>query len=293
VSALQIPHNLKQAAGGESGAERSQWMAGLPRIVEELAVRWSLRIGDPYEPGGQCSWVAPAWDAGGELLALKVGWRHSESTHEADAYRVWDGAGAVRLHEEYTAGETCALLLERCDPGTPLAAGMTETEQDLVLTGLLARLWRELPEPHPFRPLQGMCDDWAAAFESRLATAAARIDRALAREAAALFRGLPSSASGQVLLCTDLHAENVLAARREPWLVIDPKPYVGDPCYDVLQHMLNCRARLSTEPAALAQRLAGLADLDAGRVKRWLFARCMLEAIDRPWLYDVATLLAP
>ena len=32
----------------------------------------------------------------------------------------------------------------------------------------------------------------------------------------------------QVLLHQDLHADNVLAAQREPWLVIDPKPLVGE-----------------------------------------------------------------
>ncbi len=51
-----------------------------------------------------------------------------------------------------------------------------------------------------------------------------------------LFRTLPGSAEREVMLCTDLHAGNVLAAEREPWLVIDPKPYVGDPAYDILQH---------------------------------------------------------
>ena len=42
-----------------------------------------------------------------------------------------------------------------------------------------------------------------------------------------------------MLLHTDLHAGNVLAAEREPWLAIDPKPYVGDPAYDVTQHIFN------------------------------------------------------
>lgn len=293
MATLQIPYNLRQAAGEDGGPERRDWMADLPRIVDELAARWSLRLGDPYEPGGQCSWVAPAQDAGGKDFALKVGWRHSESTHEADAFRVWDGAGAVRVYDEYTLAQTSALLLERCDPGAALAASTPETEQDLVVAGLLTRLWRELPEPHGFRPLQEMCDEWAVGFESRLLGGGTIIDRGLGRAAMALYRELPSSASRNVLLCTDLHAENILAARREPWLVIDPKPYVGDPCYDVLQHMLNCKERLTTEPAALAQRLADLLDLDAARVKLWLFARCTQESIDQPWLYDVATRIAP
>src|SRR5439155_1399028 len=97
-----------------------------------------------------------------------------------------------------------------------------------------------------------------------------------------LFRSLPATADREVLLCTDLHAENVLAAEREPWLLIDPKPYVGDPTYDPLQHLLNCEQRLRADPRALATRLADLLDLDRDRMVLWLFARCVQESPDRP-----------
>jgi streptomycin 6-kinase len=39
---------------------------------------------------------------------------------------------------------------------------------------------------------------------------------------------LASSQGEQVLLHQDLHGDNVLAAGREPWLVIDPKPLAGE-----------------------------------------------------------------
>jgi streptomycin 6-kinase len=58
----------------------------------------------------------------------------------------------------------------------------------------------------------------------------------------------------RVLLATDLHAMNVLAATRQPWLAIDPKPYVGDPHYDPVQHLLNCEQRPRLRP--LVPRLA-------------------------------------
>jgi streptomycin 6-kinase len=96
-----------------------------------------------------------------------------------------------------------------------------------------------------------------------------------------------------VLLCTDLHPDNVLRAEREPWLIVDPKPYVGDPAYDPVQHMLNFPDRLATDPAAFAGRMATLLGLDADRVRLWLFARCVLEAEREPGLWAVATRLAP
>ena len=96
-----------------------------------------------------------------------------------------------------------------------------------------------------------------------------------------------------MLLCTDLHGDNILAAQRAPWLVIDPKPYVGDPAYDVLQHMLNCEDRLAADPAALATRMAELTEVDAGRVRLWLFARSVQESIGSPLMCQVAGQLAP
>lgn len=106
-----------------------------------------------------------------------------------------------------------------------------------------------------------MCDAWAAEFVQRLAEMPGLLDPGLARTGVELFRTLPATASRRVLLGTDLHAGNVLAAERERWLVIDPKPYVGDPTFDVLQHLLNCEQRLVADPVGLAHRMAGLLGL--------------------------------
>ena len=84
----------------------------------------------------------------------------------------------------------------------------------------------------------------------------------------------------------------MLSAEREPWLVIDPKPFVGDPAYDTAQHMLNCDERLAGDPVGLARRMAALLDLDPERVTRWLFARCAQEAIDDVSMREPARRLA-
>ena len=114
----------------------------------------------------------------------------------------------------------------------------------------------------------------------------------MAAEGIRLLRDLPRSGGDARLLHTDLHAGNVLAAEREPWLAIDPKPFVGDPAYDTVQHMLNCE-RLAAEPVALAERMAALTEVDPARVKLWLFARCAQESAHDPRLLGPARRLAP
>jgi streptomycin 6-kinase len=299
VAGFEVPAVLARnvADDDEDGAARRAWLEALPRTVADLANRWSLRVGRPFQPGGNASWVAPARDAAGQHLVLKAGWRHDEAEHEADGLRAWNGRASVRVFRSLLSGDTSALLLEACEPGTALERALPPREQDAIVAGLLRRLWIDPPAGHPFRPLTGMCDRWAGEFERRYAAARARggdeLDPGIARAGIEMFRLLPATAGQPVLLCTDLHPGNVLAATREPWLVIDPKPCSGDPAYDPLQHMLNFPGRLAGDPGGFAERMAGLLGLDTARLRAWLFARCVQESVGVPHLRAAAIQLAP
>ncbi len=294
---FELPADLVRDVEMSDGADapRRTWMAALPGIVASLSLRWSLEVGRPFQPGGTASWVAPAVDGTGARVVLKVGWRHPEAEHEARGLRAWQGRGTVRLLDAVVFEENSALLLERCEPGTALSDAVPPLEQDAVIAGLLRRVWIEPPAGHPFRPLETMCDRWADEFERKYAAShpQQRLDPGLARVGIETFRALPRTADRKVLLYTDLHAENVLAAKREPWLAIDPKPYVGDPTYDALQHMLNHPGRLAADPAGFAGRMADLLDLDRSRLRDWLFARSVQESVDAPNLREVAIALRP
>jgi streptomycin 6-kinase len=148
---------------------------------------------------------------------LKVQKPHRESEHEAAALELWDGDGAVRLLRHDARAH--ALLIERCVPGTPLSLVGQDAALD-VFVELLPRLWK--PAGEPFRPLADEAAWWAESL-SRGSFPPELLDAAL--EA---LRELPGTQGEQVLLHQDLHADNVLAAQREPWLAIDPKPLVGE-----------------------------------------------------------------
>jgi streptomycin 6-kinase len=122
-----------------------------------------------------------------------------------------------------------------------------------------------------------MLDSWAGET-----TSAARMwpDAGLVNDGLALFDALSRPSRDDVLLATDLHAGNVLRARREPWLVIDPKPFLGDRAYDATQHLLNCPDRLRADPQATIRGFADLLEIDHERVRLWLFARLAAEPRD-------------
>ena len=288
---LSFPLPVRLAEGAGADPERGPWLAELPDTVRTLAARWSLTLGPPFQPGGEVSWVAPARDPAGRDLVLKVGWWHPDTAHEAAGLHAWRDRGAVWLHEAERIGRSQGLLLERARPGTALGAARAEPEQDEVIAALLAELWHEPPAGHPFRTLTELCDAWADEFEEGYGARPEMLDPGLARAGMRLFRDLARDPTPSRLLVIDLHAGNVLAARRRPWLVIDPNPHVGDPTYDVLQHLLNCDRRLTADPVGLADRMAALLDLDRPRLRYWLFARCVQESVLQPWLRPVAAAL--
>ncbi len=144
VSAFEFPANLVETAANDADGSRLRWMAALPSIVDDLAQRWALvEVGGPFQPGGVASWVAPVRSASGQLLALKLAWRHDEAFHEAEGLQAWGGCGAVRLIDALVVDRTNAILLELCEPGTPLSQGLSPPQQDAVVAGLLRRLWIE------------------------------------------------------------------------------------------------------------------------------------------------------
>jgi streptomycin 6-kinase len=166
----------------------------------------------------------------------------------------------VRLLESEV--ELGAMLIESCVPGTTLR-GLPEPEQDEVIAQLLRRLWRRPSPDHPFRPLSVLVEAWSA---ETLADAEKWPDPGLVREGLEVFRRLSRPGPCDMVLATDLHAGNVLRAEREPWLAIDPKPFVGDPAYDATQHLFNCRARLRGDPVGTIRRLADLLELPDERI---------------------------
>ncbi len=270
---LIVPDRL--AAACRASAQRPAWLDQLPDTIAELGRRWSLTLGTPFDgPDVTCAWVAPAERTDGSSAVLKVGMPHMEAEQEIAGLRFWDGDPTVRLLEADDA--IGAMLLERCEPGSALR-GEPEPRQDEVIAGLLRRLWRVPPAPSAFRPLSAMTDFWRAETFSQ---AKQWPDAGLVRQGLDLFRELSRNAPKAVLLATDLHAGNVLQAQREPWLVIDPKPFVGDPAYDATQHLFNCPARLRSDPEGTIRRFAELLDVDPQRVRLWMFARAAAEPRD-------------
>jgi streptomycin 6-kinase len=252
-----IPERLRWIADFPGGAE---WLARLPHLVDECVEQWSLTVEEPYEYAN-VSLALPAGD-----VVLKISFPHWESEQEAAALAHWDGHGAARLlaHD----AERNAMLLERCVPGTSL---LELPEQDAYRDA--AEVVRKLgdrpaPQGHPFTPISETAARWARELPERWEKAGGPFERELLDAAVVALRELPPT-QGEVVVChQDLHRGNILAAQREPWLAIDPKPVAAEREFDTA-------ALIRDGPGDLAWRLDFLAaelGRDRERMRRWAVA---------------------
>ncbi|WP_433617535.1 aminoglycoside phosphotransferase family protein [Dactylosporangium sp. CA-139114] len=137
------------------------------------------------------------------------------------------------------------------------------------------------------------------------------LPRAFVSAAAGLMRELCASAPSRVLLHGDLHHDNLLSARRAPWLAIDPHGLSGDPAYEIGSWLFNPDPG-DRDPALLAlvpgrlERLADRLGQPLDRLVAWGFVKAVLSDV---WMaerwspgdawtpasraLDVATLLRP
>ena len=248
------------------------WAEELPGLIAAATERWSLALGSPLTPGAT-AWVAEAALPDGLPCVLKVMWPHREGRYEADALRLYDGDGAIRLFDVDDTG--FVLLLERCDPGTALETRPEQEQLDVAIP-LLRRIWRPPPPDGLFEDLGLLTAEWADHVEDRFGRFGPGWDPGLVAAAAAALRDLPNTCASPILLHQDFHPGNVLSATREPWLVIDPKPVVGDPAYDAAK--LVCHVGHPAGAGKRVDRLAGELALDRGRLVAWALARRMEEA---------------
>jgi streptomycin 6-kinase len=275
-----IPEAFARATREVYGERGEAWLAALPARLAALERRWAITLEAPF-PGLFYNYVAPARRADGEAVVLKAGVPNRELETEIAALRHYHGRGSVRLLE--ADPEAGALLLERLEPGTPLAVLDDDEAATRIAAGVMRELWRPAPPEHAFPSVA----DWGEGFErlrARFDRGTGPLPAALVERAEGLFRELLASAAPSALLHGDLHHENILAAGRAPWLAIDPKGVVGEPAYETGAFLRNPLPRIlaAADPRGLLERRIEIFTAELGlereRLRGWALAQVLLSA---------------
>ena len=278
---FDLPPGLtKQAALGPRWVD---WLDRLPRTVADLVEEWELRY-DGLPRHGYCSLVVPVRTTGGRPAVLKVALPDDENEHEHLALQRWQGNGAVLLLR--ADPRRYALLLERLHFED--LSELWDLEACEIVAGLYARL--HVPAPPQLRPLTSYVERWNAGLAALPKDAP--MPRRLVEQAVSLAASfLSDEASTGRMIHGDLHYENVLAAAREPWLVIDPKPMSGDPHYEVAPLLWNrwdevvASGRVRDAVRRRFHAVVDAAGLDEDRARDWVVVRALHNAF---WSVDDA-----
>jgi streptomycin 6-kinase len=272
-SAMRLPDGVLGMA--ERGPDWARWVERLPGRLTTLLEEWELTP-DGWSMHGYCSVVVPVRASGGDEAVLKVTFDvDDESEHEHLVLRHWAGSGAVRLLR--ADPHRRAMLLER------LHLEDLTTVPDLEACEVVAALYPRLhlPALPQLRTVTSYVERWSAALAT--VPRSAPIPRRMVEQALSLARDLVADpASTGVIVHGDLHYLNVLAADREPWLVIDPKPMSGDPHFELAPMLWNRMEELGDAVRAGVRRrfhtLVDAAGLDEARARDWVIVRMVLNA---------------
>lgn len=283
---IELPSGVRQLAA--RGPDWQRWADGLARTADDALHRWGLRTDGP-PTHGTAALIVPVRTPEGVPAVVKIGFPDASSEHEHLVLRRWGGHGAVRLLA--ADPHRRVVLLERLQPSTLVV------RSDVQACAVVADIYRRIHVPAipQLRSLTTDVADWLKIFENLPADAP--IPRRLVEHAVTLARELIADPGTARVLHGDLHYRRVLAAEREPWLTIAPKPVNGDP-HSELAPMLWQRwdelaGNVRNGVRARFYSLVDAAGFDEHRARAWAVVRVVHEAtreLDRGAHADTATL---
>lgn len=268
TSDINVPARIRSNVVKLFGDRGLTWIETAPKLAESLAVQWDLTLGTAFADGSH-SLVLPAVRADDSRAALKIPFQDTENYGESAALRAYDGDGAVRLYE--FDPDSGAMLMELADPGTPLIDLPNRAGALDIACGLLRRLRR--PSPDGLPRARDLAADWASKLQRDTIAPAPLRHQAI--EAALEFS---TSTDDEFLVNRDAHLGNIVAAEREPWLLIDPKPVTGEAAFDA-SHLLAQNAEDYPDTTELVDRISGGIGVERERVRRWALVRAVENVV--------------
>lgn len=237
---IMVPSSFREMPRWWHDHDGRAWLDVLPQLVSEQCRRWDLDLdGQPLH--GSNALVVPV-RRNGERYALRLAPPGDDVTAEAEALRLWDGRGTVRLIDVDRDART--MLLERLDPDRSLGS-LLLTEAVPVIAELIGELAVPVgPQIRSTRAIaaaqaDGLESDWLA---SDGPTARSQLDIAIG-----VAQQRAAAPTQDRAVDGDLHCEQVLAGERATWLVVDPVLLRGDPEYDFARVLWDRLEELPTD----------------------------------------------
>ncbi|TDE12701.1 aminoglycoside phosphotransferase family protein [Jiangella asiatica] len=247
-----------------------QWLGTLPSLVSAQCRRWDLRIdGEPMH--GSNALIVPVRRRR-EPYVLRLSPPGDNIDQEAAALHFWAGRGTVRLFDVDRGSR--AMLLERLDSSRSL-----QSQPLTIAVPILAHLVGVLAVPAPADVLSTatIAAGHVETFERDWLAVEGPTPRSQLTTAIQLAEERSEAPTSDLAVDGDLHCAQVLAAKRAPWLIVDPVLLRGDREYDFARVLWDRLDELSKDSEIIAafDAFVDAAQVPAQRARCWVVLRSM------------------
>lgn len=266
------------------GERGKNWLNELPETIAHLEKKWSIKSAGHFR-NLSYNYVASAILSDGKSAVLKIGLPLNDVEIYGEAAYLQEANGVGTAHLLEFDREYQSILLERMVPGSNLKSVCKKDQAEAV--GIMIRVLKRILK-HPPNETGDFIqlDDW---FDGLKRAAGTKFPQDYAERALAYYVELSADTKNIFLLHGDLHHDNILSAKREPFLVIDPKGIVGHMGYDIGVFLNNHGDWLEWDTRlegkldkAVAEFSFGF-DLEQIVVRKWAFCQMVLSWW---WMFD-------
>lgn len=259
------------------GEKGKAWIAKLPSIIQSLSDHWNLTSVTPVD-NMTYHYVAKAIRDNTQSVVLKIGFDEISLTQEKIALEYFNGSAAIQLIDYNQTYK--ALLLDQAIPGVTLKSFYPKNAEfvmDCYVQTMKKLHEKKLPDKHSYPHIR----DWLTALD-KINTSV--LPKNMIERAIILKNKLLQSIEQPVFLHGDLHHDNILQ-HADSWVAIDPKGIVGDEAFEIAAFDFIHPSELENKSSItdlFEQRIHQIAkksNLDAQRIKDWVFVRLMLSAV--------------
>lgn len=254
------------------------WVDRLPNLLNELAERWQVSVQPPFKLS--YNYVAPVKRANGSMAVLKVGFPNPQLRTEIEALRLYNGSSICKLLA-YDA-EKYALLLEYIQPGQPLWTLANNEQETIIAAQVMQKLWQPISsEYYAIFPSLAQYTSALLKLPDFFDDGFGPFPRRLVETAVSLREELLANTIQPMLLHGDFHHENVLNAKRQPWLALDPKGVIGDAAYEIGAFLYNPNAERVTRSDLICRIcvFSEVLGIDKQRLISWGIVQAVLSAV--------------
>ncbi|MDH7795454.1 MULTISPECIES: aminoglycoside phosphotransferase family protein [unclassified Beijerinckia] len=238
---------------------------------------WRLRAdGEAFST--HSSDLMPVRDSEGRPAMLKLPIEKYEKAGSI-LMQFWDGEGTARVLGFHDG----ALLLERPEGVLRPLSQLVQEGRDDEATQIICEAIAVLHRPRPAARLEQLRPQLVALepWFKDLVPAPEKYGEPFGRSLA-IAQELLATQTEIVPLHGDIHHDNIIDFGARGWLVIDPKPLIGDSAFDYANLFCNPNLETATDPQLFKARLARVcaqSGIERQRMLRWLIAWTGLSAV--------------